>query len=60
MQRHAAILARGILQLEERRAVAVQERIRHRLASRDRLALRPPSGIDTWLKVRVSSDLAAT
>ena len=36
-QRHAAILARGVLQREQRRAVAVQQRVRHRVAAGDRL-----------------------
>ena len=35
-QRHAAVLAGGVLQREQRRAVAVQERVRDRLAPRDR------------------------
>ena len=34
-QGHAAILARGVLQLEQRRAVAVQQRVRHRVAAGD-------------------------
>ena len=36
-QRHAAILARGVLQREQRRAVAVQQRVRHRVAAGDAL-----------------------
>jgi hypothetical protein len=58
-QRHAAVLARGVLQLEQRRAVAVQERVRHRVAASD--AFVPAAERDGDMgKVRVSSDLAAT